>query len=559
MESNDWNTSKDYLGRAHWVAHKLWTQSRRQLALALESRISDVFAIDFHPSVKLGKGILFVGETAVIGDNVSLLHHVTLGGTGKVGGNRHQKIREGVLIGAGVTIMGNVMMRSPSPMASSLSSIEFKFGIPKQAKLKFPFHLPNPTPKSLCNASRNDATTRTTNRRLSPSTKPPTLPKNNSNRKRTTPSPPPDVDLIARCKNGSIKEAIELMSQGVPAGSDVFELVLDSCDDLELGKKVQQLLIRSPYYGFVNLNSKLIEMYIKCNSLRDARRVFDRMRERDDLNLWHAMINGYIDNEEPDAGLLLYNQMKELGLTPNKETFRLLFSACASINSVQQCFKLFKSMKNEYNLDPEIDHYLGVIDVLGKSGHLNEAFEFIENIPFKPTPEIWESLMNYSRIHGDTNLEDRAMAFLQPSIPSFNNPSFSNQSSSNMLEGKNKVDLYRDPDPYKEDTYGKLNGLNGQMRDAGYVPDTRYVLHDIDQEAKEQALMHHSERLAIAYGLISTPARTTLRIIKNLRICGDCHNAIKIMSKIVGRELIVRDNKRFHHFKDGMCSCGDYW
>ncbi|KAJ6932695.1 pentatricopeptide repeat-containing protein [Populus alba x Populus x berolinensis] len=97
------------------------------------------------------------------------------------------------------------------------------------------------------------------------------------------------------------------------------------------------------------------------------------------------------------------------------------------------------------------------------------------------------------------------------------------------------------------------------MKTGGYVPDTRYVLHDIDQEAKEQALLYHSERLAIAYGLISTPARMPLRIIKNLRVCGDCHNAIKIMSKIVGRELIVRDNKRFHHFKGGKCSCGDYW
>ncbi|CAA6657740.1 unnamed protein product [Spirodela intermedia] len=97
------------------------------------------------------------------------------------------------------------------------------------------------------------------------------------------------------------------------------------------------------------------------------------------------------------------------------------------------------------------------------------------------------------------------------------------------------------------------------MRAAGYVPDTRYVLHDIDEEAKERSLMYHSERLAIAFGLISTPPGTTLRVMKNLRICGDCHNAVKIISKIVGRQIIVRDNKRFHHFRDGACSCGDYW
>ncbi|KAI3814502.1 hypothetical protein L1987_14142 [Smallanthus sonchifolius] len=442
-------------------------------------------------------------------------------------------------------------------MESSLSSIQFKFRIPKPPKPKFPSPLSNPFPKSFCTASRNNATTRTTYRRRIPPTNPPTLRKDKTNRKPTTPSPPPDADLTTLCKNGSIKETIELMSQGVPTGYDVFEIVLDSCDDIEQGKKVQQLLIRSPYYGNVNLNSKLVKMYVKCNSMRDARRVFDRMREREDLALWHLMIKGYVDNGESDAGFLLYNQMKELGLIPNGETFRLVLLACG--DSVQESLKQFKSMKREYNLVPEIEHYLGVIDVLGKAGHLNEAMEFVEEIPFEPTVEMWESLMNYARIHGDIELQDRVEAVLVPSMVTLDKVPKGKQSLVNMLEGKNKVNEYRNTDLCKEDAYEKLKGLNGQMRNYGYVPDTRYVLHDIDQEAKEQALMYHSERLAIAYGLISTPARTTLRIIKNLRMCGDCHNAIKIMSKIVGRELIVRDNKRFHHFKDGKCSCGDYW
>lgn len=114
-------------------------------------------------------------------------------------------------------------------------------------------------------------------------------------------------------------------------------------------------------------------------------------------------------------------------------------------------------------------------------------------------------------------------------------------------------------DPKRREAYEKVRELHQQMRAAGYVPDTRYVLHDIDEEAKERSLMYHSERLAIAFGLISTPPGTTLRIMKNLRICGDCHSAIKVMSRIVEREIIVRDNKRFHHFRDGACSCGDYW
>ncbi|KAK3149223.1 hypothetical protein QOZ80_3AG0214540 [Eleusine coracana subsp. coracana] len=108
--------------------------------------------------------------------------------------------------------------------------------------------------------------------------------------------------------------------------------------------------------------------------------------------------------------------------------------------------------------------------------------------------------------------------------------------------------------------YAKVAELHEEIRAAGYVPDTRHVVHDVDEAAKARALMHHSERLAIAFGLVSTPPGTPLRVIKNLRICGDCHNAVKLIAKVTGREIVVRDNKRFHHFgKDGVCSCGDYW
>ncbi|KAF8641473.1 hypothetical protein HU200_067815 [Digitaria exilis] len=111
----------------------------------------------------------------------------------------------------------------------------------------------------------------------------------------------------------------------------------------------------------------------------------------------------------------------------------------------------------------------------------------------------------------------------------------------------------------RREAYEKVRELHEQIRAAGYVPDTRHVLHDIDEGAKARALMYHSERLAIAFGLVSTPPGTPLRVIKNLRICADCHTAVKLIAKVTGREIVVRDNKRFHHFKDGVCSCGDFW
>ncbi|KAF5738119.1 pentatricopeptide repeat-containing protein [Tripterygium wilfordii] len=378
------------------------------------------------------------------------------------------------------------------------------------------------------------------------------------------PPPPSIVDLVRLCQEEKIKEAIDVMDKGVKADANCFYTLFELCgksNQLEEAKKVHDYFLQSSFRSDLQLNNKVIEMYGKGGSMTDARRVFDHMPSRD-MDSWHLMIKGYADNALGDEGLELFEQMRNLGLKPNEQTFILVLSACASADAIDEGFIHFESMKNDYGISPRMEHYLGLIDVLGKSGHIYEVKEYIEKLPFEPTLEIWAALRNYARIHGDVDLEDHAeelVIALDPSkadpkkIPT---PRPKKYTLISMLEGKNRISEVRNPTLYKDDE--KLKAFKN-MKAQSYVPDTRFVLHDIDQEAKEQALLYHSERLAIAYGLISTPARTPLRIIKNLRVCGDCHNAIKIMSKLVGRELIVRDNKRFHHFKDGKCSCGDYW
>ena len=113
--------------------------------------------------------------------------------------------------------------------------------------------------------------------------------------------------------------------------------------------------------------------------------------------------------------------------------------------------------------------------------------------------------------------------------------------------------------PEAKAIYTELNKLTEKLKAEGYIPDTRLVLHDINEEDKELALCSHSEKLAIAYGLIHIPREEPIRVTKNLRVCPDCHTATKLISKVTGRVIIARDANRFHHFKDGVCSCGDYW
>ncbi|XP_019183783.1 PREDICTED: pentatricopeptide repeat-containing protein At2g15690-like [Ipomoea nil] len=371
------------------------------------------------------------------------------------------------------------------------------------------------------------------------------------------------ADLLPLCQQGKVKDAIEFMEKGVVADMQCFHLLFGSCGKsrkLEDAKMVHDYFLRSKCRSDLELNNKVIDMYSNCWSMMDVRRVFDHMPERN-IDTWHLMINGYALNGLGDDGLSLFEQMRTQGIQPNGQTFLAVFEACASADAIDEAFIHFASMKTDYGIAPQIEYYLGLLGVLAKCGHLREAEEFIEKLPFEPTVAVWEALMNFARIHGDIDLEDRAEQLwrasqvpLEDNVPSKITPPPPKKQPVNMLEGKSRLAEFRSPTLYKDE-----EKMRAAMKEQAYVPDTRYVLHDIDQEAKEQALLYHSERLAIAYGLISTPARTPLRIIKNLRVCGDCHNAIKIMSRIVGRELIVRDNKRFHHFKDGKCSCGDYW
>lgn len=368
--------------------------------------------------------------------------------------------------------------------------------------------------------------------------------------------------LFSLCREGKLKEAVALLEKGVPADAECFSLLFQLCGNskkFEEAKKVHDYFLRSVYRGELELIHKVIDMYSKCGSMADARRVFDHMVDRT-MDSWHLMINAYAANGLGDDGLALFEQMKTIRLVPTGETFLAVLEACASADAIEEGFLYFESMKNDYGISPGIEHYLGLVGVLGKSGHLEEAKAYIESLPFEPAADFWEALMNYARIHGDIELEDLAeelLVSLDPSKVNTNKiptPPPKKHTRLNMLVGRNRILEFRNPTLYKDDE--KIMAAN---KPETYQPDTRYVLHDIDQEAKEQALLYHSERLAIAFGLISTPARQPLRIIKNLRVCGDCHNAIKIMSRVVGRELIVRDNKRFHHFKNGKCSCNDYW
>ncbi|KAJ3683198.1 hypothetical protein LUZ60_013425 [Juncus effusus] len=134
------------------------------------------------------------------------------------------------------------------------------------------------------------------------------------------------------------------------------------------------------------------------------------------------------------------------------------------------------------------------------------------------------------------------------------------QPGCSWVEGKNGISTFLVGDkshPRSKEIYYLLGRLMEMIK--SIVPQIDFALHDVGEEEKSNILGDHSEKLALAYGLLIAPKGGVIRVTKNLRVCEDCHSAFSFISKVVEREIVLRDSSRFHRFKEGVCSCGGYW
>ncbi|XP_051136222.1 pentatricopeptide repeat-containing protein At4g32450, mitochondrial-like [Andrographis paniculata] len=387
-------------------------------------------------------------------------------------------------------------------------------------------------------------------------------------------------------RQGKLKEAVEqlgrLHGEGVEVDLPRYMMLIKACgdkEDLDAAKAVHEHLLKSTLHLEVRSFNRILKMYSDCGSMEDAFKVFDEMPKRN-LTSWDNMITGLAKNDLGEEAIELFTEFKTSGLKPDGQMFIGVFSACGVVCDIVEGMLHFESMTKGYGIIPTMEHYVSIVDMMGNAGWLDEALEFIEKMPLEPTVGIWETLMKFSRIHGNKELGDRCLELIDLLDASHCNEQSraglvtlkpcdivgerenKKGNSVNLLDTTRGAHEYRAGDrshPNHERLYELLWVLKQHMKEAGYVPDIRFILHDVDPEMKEEALMGHSERLAAAQGLLTSPARSSMRIIKNLRVCCDCHNVFKIMSKIVGRAIIMRDSKRFHHFEDGRCNCNDYW
>ncbi|XP_031476304.1 pentatricopeptide repeat-containing protein At2g02980, chloroplastic-like [Nymphaea colorata] len=383
----------------------------------------------------------------------------------------------------------------------------------------------------------------------------------------------------------------EMLVSGIEPNEFTLVNVLSACahlGGLELGRWVHEYIGRNEICINQAIGTALIDMYMKCGCIQEAADVFKDMSDRS-VFTWNSMIGGLAMHGHGDEALDLFWKMQECDVIPDNVTFVGVLSACNHAGLVEKGKELFHSMNHKYGVVPNIKHYGCLVDLLGRAGHVDEAYEIAKGIPLAPSGILWGSLLNACYIHKRVSLAEGVMEKLMELDP-YNGGNYVLMSNiyaaAGMWEDAAKVrkfmkdrGIQKTPGcssievdnmvhdfmvgdgthPRSKDIYLMLDEVAARLKAEGYVPKTSLVVHDIDDEGKMNALCHHSEKLAIAFGLISTGPNTPIRVVKNLRACDDCHLATKLISKIYNREIIVRDRNRFHHFKDGVCSCGDYW
>lgn len=358
---------------------------------------------------------------------------------------------------------------------------------------------------------------------------------------------------------------------------------------LYIGKEVHGQIIKSAECPDVPMLNSLMDMYAKCGLMDYCRKVFDGMTSKD-LTSWNTLINGYAINSWMAEAVTVFEQMVEAEVKADEVTFISLLSGFSHAAMANEGKILFDRMSSDFGVDPNLEHYACLVDMLGRAGSIEEALGVVKKMPMKPSGSVWGSLLNSCRLYGYVSLAEviaKLLFEIEPTNPG-NYVMLSNiyanagmwdkvkfvrelmekrgikkEAGCSWVQIRGRIHSFvasggfefRNSDEYRR----TWDELTKEMEKNGYRPDTGVVLHDINEEMKVEWVCGHSERLATVFALIHTGSGLPIRITKNLRVCADCHTWMKNASKVSERKIILRDTNRFHHFEKGKCSCNDYW
>ncbi|KAI8014051.1 Pentatricopeptide repeat-containing protein [Camellia lanceoleosa] len=339
------------------------------------------------------------------------------------------------------------------------------------------------------------------------------------------------------------------------------------------------------------VGTALVDGYGKCGLVSDAHGVFDELVSEMSIIGWNAMMASYAQQGDWNSVMELFGSMEARGLVPDEYSFLAILSAFYNSGLVGETEQWLSRMRFDYGLEPLLEHYTCLVGAMGRAGRLEEAEKIAMTMPFAPDAAVWRALLSGCAQHGNVDMawtmskrllgfdphDDSAYVIVANVFAGagrweevkeirkmMKDRRVRKEGGRSWIEVQGKVHVFLAGDRRHERTeeiYGKLVELIEEIEKLGYVPCWDEVLHEMGESEKREALMFHSEKLAVAFGLVSgaAPPGKAMRIVKNLRICRDCHEAFKYFSLVVEREIIVRDVNRYHKFSDGNCNCRDCW
>ncbi|WCJ34292.1 Pentatricopeptide repeat (PPR) superfamily protein [Euphorbia peplus] len=393
-------------------------------------------------------------------------------------------------------------------------------------------------------------------------------------------------------QNGLANEVLELYkemkSSGVSPDPVTFSGVLSSCAHLgahDVGREIEEQMKVCGFALNPYLNNALINMYARCGNLVKAREIFDGMPVKSVVS-WTAMVGGYGIHGEGEIAAKLFDDMIRAGIQPDGTAFVSVLYACSHAGLTDKGLAYFDVMQSKYMLKLGPEHYSCVVDLLGRAGRLDEAQKLIQSMKVKPDGAVWGALLGACKIHKNVELAELAfekVVELEPTNIGYyvllsniytearnsdgqlrvrlmmRERKLKKDPGCSYLEFNGKVNLFFAGDrnhPRHEEIYRKLDELESMVKE---VDEFKEDFEGRNVEEPRNSSNVHSEKLAITFGIMNTMEGSEIVVIKNLRICGDCHLFIKLVSKVMNYKFVVRDATRFHHFRNGICSCKEYW
>ncbi|KAA0049210.1 hypothetical protein IC582_012540 [Cucumis melo] len=393
----------------------------------------------------------------------------------------------------------------------------------------------------------------------------------------------PALSMFRQMKASEVASTIYSVSGALCAAADLA--ALERCRVLHSHAVVTGLDTN------VIVQTALIDAYGKSGLIIEARQVFDENLGCMNIVGWNAILSSYAQQGDQNSTRELFNSMKAFRMSPDEYSFLAILSSFCNAGSVGEIKPWLRRMIVEYGVKPTLEHFTCLIDALGRAGKLEEAERVAMTMPFVPDEAVWRALLTSSASHGagdmawkmakrllELNLHDDSAYVIVANALSatarweevavvrklMKERDVKKKSGRSWIEVRGEVHVFLAGDrnhERAEELNAKLKELVGEIEKLGYVPICGEVLQEVGEKEKKEALLYHSEKLALAYGILTGVALPgkALRIVKNLRICRDCHQFFKYASRVLKKEIIVRDVNRYHRFSYGGCTCADIW